>query len=229
MQLSASLGRLYVDALDYDPVKVWSLGASVLAPLFDGERLEAGVAVATAERNQAAYAYRKAALNAFSEVENALSGLDSLARQSRRLEARREVLARSLAIAEDRYHGGYSSYLEALDAQRNLFDTQLAEVQLQDAAEQIDRTLPRPGWRLAGAGACCYRARGVSAGSGRRRPHGRRPPTTVRTVPYTAVQAMRLSRLIVSSIETSQVCPIASSAAPDSHAALLSSTTGLGH
>ena len=131
VQLSASLGRLYVDALDYDPVKVWSLGASVLAPLFDGERLEAGVAVATAERNQAAYAYRKAALNAFSEVENALSGLDSLARQSRRLEARREVLARSLAIAEDRYHGGYSSYLEALDAQRNLFDTQLAEVQLQ--------------------------------------------------------------------------------------------------
>ena len=51
--------RLYVDALDYDPVQVWSLGASVLAPLFDGERLEAGVAVATAERNQAAYAYRR--------------------------------------------------------------------------------------------------------------------------------------------------------------------------
>ncbi len=139
VQLSASLGRLYVDALDYDPVKVWSLGASVLAPLFDGERLEAGVAVATAERNQAAYAYRRAALNAFSEVENALSGLDSLARQSRRLEARREVLARSLAIAEDRYHGGYSSYLEALDAQRNLFDTQLAEVQLQEA--QLNRLI----------------------------------------------------------------------------------------
>ncbi|MDC6700768.1 TolC family protein, partial [Leclercia adecarboxylata] len=43
------------------------------------------------------------------------------------------VLARSLEIAEDRYHGGYSSYLEALDAQRNLFDTQLTEVQLREA------------------------------------------------------------------------------------------------
>lgn len=133
VQLSASLGRLYVNALDYDPVKVWSLGASVLAPLFDGGRREAGVAVATAERNQAAYAYRAAVLGAFSDVENALSGLDRLASQSSRVEARREVLTRSLEIAEDRYHGGYSSYLEALDAQRNLFDTQLTEVQLREA------------------------------------------------------------------------------------------------
>jgi NodT family efflux transporter outer membrane factor (OMF) lipoprotein len=133
VQLSASLGRLYVNALDYDPVKVWSLGASVLAPLFDGGRREAGVAVATAQRNQAAYAYRAAVLTAFSEVENALSGLDRLASQSDRIEARRTVLTRSLEIAEDRYHGGYSSYLEALDAQRNLFDTQLTEVQLREA------------------------------------------------------------------------------------------------
>lgn len=133
VQLSASLGRLYVNALDYDPVKVWSLGASVLAPLFDGGRLEAGVALATAERNQAAYAYRAAVLTAFSEVENALSGLDRLASQARRIEARKDVLTRSLEIAEDRYHGGYSSYLEALDAQRNLFDTQLAQVQLEEA------------------------------------------------------------------------------------------------
>ncbi|MBK3866452.1 efflux transporter outer membrane subunit [Pseudomonas stutzeri] len=133
VQLSASLGRLYVNALDYDPLTVWSLGASMLAPLFDGQRLEAGVALATAERNQAAYAYRAAVLGAFSEVENALSGLDRLASQSARVKARRNILARSLEIAEDRYHGGYSSYLEALDAQRNLFDTELAEVQLQEA------------------------------------------------------------------------------------------------
>src|SRR5690606_35189172 len=39
--LSAQAGSLFVNALDYDPVSVWSLGASVLAPLFSGGRLEA--------------------------------------------------------------------------------------------------------------------------------------------------------------------------------------------
>ncbi len=133
VQLSASVGRLYVNALDFDPVRVWDIGASVLAPLFSGGRLEAGVAVATAQRDQAAYAYRASALNAFAEVENALSAVQNSAEQIRRLTARRETLARSLAIAEDRYRSGYSSYLAALDAQRNLFNTELAAVQAREA------------------------------------------------------------------------------------------------
>ncbi|MBA1274024.1 efflux transporter outer membrane subunit [Pseudomonas azotifigens] len=133
VQLSASVGRLYVNALDFDPVRVWDIGASVLAPLFSGGRLEAGVAVATAQRDQAAYAYRASALNAFAEVENALSGVQNSAEQIRRLTARRETLAHSLAIAEDRYRSGYSSYLAALDAQRNLFNTELAAVQAREA------------------------------------------------------------------------------------------------
>ncbi|WP_235955103.1 efflux transporter outer membrane subunit [Sphingobium psychrophilum] len=32
--ISAALGQLFVNALDYDPVTVWSLGGSVLAPIF---------------------------------------------------------------------------------------------------------------------------------------------------------------------------------------------------
>ncbi len=108
VQLSASLGRLYVDALDYDPVKVWSLGASVLAPLFDG-------ALAGDLRGPLS---RRLFL---------LSGGAGCAAQSVRYPTGRGAAA-----------GG--------------------------AAEQIDRTLPRPGWRLAGAGACCYRAHGVNAG-----------------------------------------------------------------
>ncbi|MCQ2031223.1 efflux transporter outer membrane subunit [Stutzerimonas zhaodongensis] len=132
VQLSASIGQLFVNSLDYDPVRVWGLGGSVLAPLFSGGRLEAGVGIATAQRDQAAYGYRAAALNAFSEVENALSGIEQFASQAERVKARREILARSLAIAQDRYRGGYSSYLEELDAQRNLFNTELAVIQIEE-------------------------------------------------------------------------------------------------
>lgn len=132
VQLSASVGQLFVNALDYDPVRIWSLGGSVLAPLFNGGRLEAGVGIATAQRDQAAYAYRAAALNAFAEVEDALSGIQLLAAQMERVLARRDILARSLEIARDRYRGGYSSYLDELDAQRNLFDTELASIQVRE-------------------------------------------------------------------------------------------------
>jgi len=133
VQLSASLGQLFVNSLDYDPVRVWDIGASVLAPIFEGGRLEAGVNVAVAQRNQAAFAYRATALQAFAEVENSLSAVGNLRERIERVAARRAVLERSLIYAEDRYHAGYSSYLETLDAQRNLFNTELAAVQLRES------------------------------------------------------------------------------------------------
>ena len=133
VQLSASLGQLFVNSLDYDPVRVWDIGASVLAPIFDAGRLEAGVNIAVAQRNQAAFAYRAAALEAFSEVENSLSAVTNLREQLEHVAARRAVLERSLVYAEDRYRAGYSSYLEILDAQRNLFNTELAAVQLRES------------------------------------------------------------------------------------------------
>jgi multidrug efflux system outer membrane protein len=133
VQLSAGIGQLYVNSLDYDPVKIWNVGASVLAPIFSGGRLEAQVGAATAQRDQAAFAYRGSVLNAFNEVENALSGVQQYAAQVARVQARREILMRSLEYAHDRYRGGYSSFLEELDAQRNLFNTELAAIQVQES------------------------------------------------------------------------------------------------
>jgi NodT family efflux transporter outer membrane factor (OMF) lipoprotein len=121
IQFSASAGRLYVAALDYDPIRVWSVGGSVLAPLFDSGRLRAQFDTAAAQRDQAAYAYRGRVLSALTEVENALAGIERIDRQRRFSEERREVLARSLRYAHDRYEAGYAGYLEELDAQRNLF------------------------------------------------------------------------------------------------------------
>ncbi|TSH92017.1 hypothetical protein FOZ76_17425, partial [Verticiella sediminum] len=90
----------------------------------------------TARRNQAAYAYRAAALSAFKEVEAALLGIQRYDAEIARASERREVLARSLEIARDRYRAGYSSYLAELDAQRTLFDVELALVRLRAARHQ---------------------------------------------------------------------------------------------
>lgn len=130
VSLSAQLGSILTSSLDYDPVSVWSIGGSVLAPLFSGGRLQAQYAASASVRDQAAFAYRRTVLTAFSEVENALAGVPRLKEQVGHAMRRREILTRSLGYARDRYQAGYASYLEELDAQRNLYQVELAMVTL---------------------------------------------------------------------------------------------------
>jgi len=133
VNLSASVGSLLVNSLNYNPLTVWSLGGSLLAPLFNGGRLQAQLDAATAQRDQAAYAYRGAVLAAFADVESALTGTQRLAQQTLHATQRRDVLRQTLGYAHDRYEAGYASYLEELDAQRNLYAAELEVVRLHQA------------------------------------------------------------------------------------------------
>ncbi len=133
VNLSASVGSLMVNALNYNPLTVWSLGGSLLAPLFDAGRLQAQADAVGAQRDQAALAYRGAVLAAFADTENALTGSARLARQTQFAIERRDVLQQSLTFAHDRYQAGYASYIEELDAQRNLYAAELEVVRLHQA------------------------------------------------------------------------------------------------
>src|SRR3546814_3297596 len=64
-------------------------------------------------------------LAAFREVEDALVSVVKLAEQRRSLEAQRAAVAEALRHATNRYQAGYSPYLEQLDAQRSLLNTDL--------------------------------------------------------------------------------------------------------
>jgi outer membrane protein, multidrug efflux system len=133
ISLSASGGRLYVGALGYDPLTVFDVGGSVLAPLFSAGRLRAQFDAGLARRDQAAFAYRQAALGAFADVENALTGLVRYAEQTGHASARREALRQSVQHAEDRFRAGYASQLELLDAQRNLYAVELELISLRQS------------------------------------------------------------------------------------------------
>ncbi|WP_454887436.1 efflux transporter outer membrane subunit [Sphingomonas oryzagri] len=136
VSLSGSVGGLFVNGLNYDPVSIWSVGGSILAPLFEGGRLRAGVDVATAQRDEAALAYRAAALSAFRDVENALTDVRRYGEQIVIVRRRRDILLHSLALATDRYRGGYASYLDQLDAQRNLYSTELEAIGIRQSQLQ---------------------------------------------------------------------------------------------
>ncbi|WP_339348042.1 efflux transporter outer membrane subunit [uncultured Sphingomonas sp.] len=128
LSLTGSAGLVLSTALA-QPQAIFSLGASILAPLFDGGRLRAQERAATARRDQAAFAYRRTALTAFREVEDALAGVRRTREQARALEDQAAAARGALQNATNRYRAGYSGYLEQLDAQRNLLTAELALVQ----------------------------------------------------------------------------------------------------
>ena len=132
IRLTASLGLegASVARLLRSPVELWSIGGSVLAPLFDAGRLRAQAEIAGTVRDRAIYAYENVVRGAFAETENALAGIDGLRRQLTEAEARRTAANEVLRVAHNRYANGYASYLEELDAQRNAFGAENTVLQL---------------------------------------------------------------------------------------------------
>ena len=129
LRLSGNWGEVTSTILDNHPIDVFTVGASILAPIFDAGRLKAQEDSAAARRDQAAFAYRKAALEAFGQVDDALAATQRLHEQLDSLQAQKSALERTLQIASQRYKSGYAPFLDQLDAQRNLLSVQLAIAQ----------------------------------------------------------------------------------------------------
>jgi multidrug efflux system outer membrane protein len=103
----------------------YSIGPRLAGPIFDAGRSGFGVKAAQARAQQALAAHNKAAKQAFREAADSLNAhvkTGEIIAESGRLVASLESVAR---VANDRFQGGASSYLEVLDAERSLFNAQL--------------------------------------------------------------------------------------------------------
>lgn len=98
----------------------WVLGALLNMPLIDGGRNKANIARSEAVLEESVAAYRQNVLVAFAEVEDNLAGLRVLAGQTAQTDAAVISARRSADLAQKLYQAGRSSYLDLLDAQRNL-------------------------------------------------------------------------------------------------------------
>jgi outer membrane protein, multidrug efflux system len=134
VRLTGSSG-VALSSLLGDPIGLWSIGSSILAPLFEGGRLTAQAEGVGAQRDQAAWSYRRAVLNAFREVEDALAAAEQLADQQTAIAAQRDALSSGLTLATNRFRAGYAPYLEQLDAQRALLSAELSLIQIE--ADQL--------------------------------------------------------------------------------------------
>ena len=108
----------------------WVVGALMSMPILDGGRNKANVARSEAALEESVAAYRQNVLVAFAEVEDNLAGLRILGGQAEQLDAAVVAARRSADLAGKLYAAGRSSYLDLLDAQRNLAAAERNAVQL---------------------------------------------------------------------------------------------------
>lgn len=110
---------------------MWSAGASVAGPLFQGGQLRAQYRASKAKFDEAKSGYEQSILTAFQEVSDALITREKLGEAREHNEQAAVALASSVELATQRYVGGRSSYYEVLQAQQELYPTQRAQVQAQ--------------------------------------------------------------------------------------------------
>lgn len=111
----------------------WSFQPALRLPLFDAGRAAAGVDLAEARKVIAVAEYEKTIQQAFREVADLLAARTYLAGQLQAQQATEKAQAERLRLADARYKAGISSYLEVLDAQRELFSAQQGTVQTRRA------------------------------------------------------------------------------------------------
>src|SRR5215813_7838975 len=103
---------------------VWGFIPQVTQPIFTGGRLKSNVRFTQAQRDILLVDYERTIQTAFREVSDSLIAH----RKTREVRAQRELLVTTLTdrarLAYLRYNGGVSNLLEALDADRELFDAE---------------------------------------------------------------------------------------------------------
>jgi outer membrane protein, multidrug efflux system len=122
---SVSLGSL-ISA----PSAFWSLGGDLLQPVINGGRNRANLAAEKAAYDESVANYRESVLTAFQQVEDSLSSLNSLAQAATSQSAAVTDARHALDIANDRYVGGLTTFLDVITAQSLLLTNERLSTQL---------------------------------------------------------------------------------------------------
>ncbi len=112
------------------PHSAWNFVPQISQPIFAGGRIKSGVKLAEGERDSALAQYEKAIQTAFVEVSNAIIAHQRT--HESRLEQEKLVTALQdrKRLAYIRYRGGVDTQLNALDADRDLFQAELTLAQI---------------------------------------------------------------------------------------------------
>lgn len=122
---SKALGSLF-----NAPSLFWSLGADALEPVIQGGRNRANLAAARAAYDESVANYRQTVLIAFQQVEDGISNLSTLSQALSTQSAAVDDARKALDIANNRYVGGVTNYLDVINAQTTLLESERLHTQL---------------------------------------------------------------------------------------------------
>jgi len=124
-------GDLGIESADFSDLlesdgKYWILNIDLVMPLFNAGARRAELTVAESRFNQARLGYEQTVIDALREVSNALNQFHKSREGLEAILALQKASEEYLSLATKRYRNGVLAYLDVLDAQRLLFDAQIA-------------------------------------------------------------------------------------------------------
>ncbi|MDU1573039.1 MAG: efflux transporter outer membrane subunit [Pantoea sp.] len=141
LSLTGQLGVRNTDVsyLDNWSSHFYSIGPSLSIPIFQGGRLVSSVKLARAQQASAALDYRQTVLTALQDVENALVSYRADQARVTALDETTGSLQRAFDLASDSYRQGISTFIDVLDAQRQLAQAQeqATQARMQSALDLV--------------------------------------------------------------------------------------------
>ena len=138
--LDGSFGLQSLSAKDLGnwAARQYGFGPTISLPIFEGGRLRATLSLRKVEQQEAALNYQQTVLQAWHDVDNALTAY--AAEQKRRDSLQNAVVQnrRAVSLSRQRYTQGVSDFLDVLDAERSLLS---AELQLADSTTTVSENL----------------------------------------------------------------------------------------
>lgn len=116
------------------PARVYSVAPTALLPIFRAGQIRSQVRLTEAQERELLVRYQQSIFTALRDVSDALIGHSRTHEQRGQQELLVQALSETARLSTLRYEGGLDSYLQVLDAQRNLFagQLQLAQLRLQE-------------------------------------------------------------------------------------------------
>ena len=113
------------------PAGLWSFGGQLAQPIFTGGKIRSNVRLTEAQQREFVLLYQQSIQQAFREVSDSLVAY----RKNQEFRSQQELLTNSAQdatrLANMRYKGGVTSYLEVLDSDTRYFDAQIGLAQAQ--------------------------------------------------------------------------------------------------
>jgi outer membrane protein, multidrug efflux system len=133
------------------PATFWSLGGQALQPLFEGGRIRSNYNLAWSKRDEAELAYKQSVQLAVADVSNSLVGYAQSRKYRAKIQEQTNTYYETARLANVRFVGGATSFLEVLVTQQQYFTSELALAAAWNAELQNYVQLYRAlggGWQL---------------------------------------------------------------------------------